>query len=162
MSCLSNDVLIVSPSGRETQKIHALTLANGPILFNDDGLQLDIGLMYDIIKPNDPDLGPYKVRTRAYDYAIRDADDRTRVSWHWHPLGESTYRDPHFHVPGDWPGIHFGSGRTSLETVVRTCIREMGAEPHRDDWADILDVNEGRFVLYRTWGHRMELAKAAE
>ncbi|MFG3556520.1 hypothetical protein ACGGAQ_19265 [Micromonospora sp. NPDC047557] len=162
VSCLSvSDVLIVSPGGRNaTGEIKAVTLAGGPILITDHGLQLDIGLQYDVIRTEDPDLGPYKVRTRAYDYALRDADDRTLVSYHWHPLGRSTYEAPHFHIPPTWPRIHFPCERTSLESIIRLCIQEIGAEAARDDWNEVLSLNEGKFKLYRSWNAEPELAKA--
>lgn len=160
MSCLANDVLIVSSGGRSGEgKIHSMTLAGGPILLTGEGLQLDIGLQYDIIRTDEPGKGPYKVRTRAYDYALRDENSKTQVSFHWHPLGESRYKDPHFHIPPSWPGIHFPCERTSLESVIRLCIQELGAEHRRDDWDTVLGLNEGIFKLYRSWSTQPQLAK---
>lgn len=162
MSCLANDVLIVSPGGRRVpREVHSLTLANGPIPIRDD-LNLDLGLLYDIIKTNEPGKGPYKVRTRAYDYAIRDGTTRALVSYHWHPMGESRYKAPHFHVPPQWEGIHFPCERTSLESVVRLCIQELGASPNRDDWDNVLTLNEASFKLWRSWSTDPEVAKATD
>jgi len=159
ISCISNDVLIVSPGGRRSGAVRSLTLANGPILLNDDGLYLDVGMQYDIIRTDEPEKGPYKCRTRAYDYALRDDEGNVALAYHWHPLGNSTYHDPHFHFPPQWPGIHFPCQRTSLESVIRLCIQELGVEPDRDDWSDVLALNEGVFQLWRSWSMRPDLAK---
>lgn len=163
ISCLSvHDVLIVSPGGRRaTGEIKSVALAGGPIALTSDGLQLDVGLQYDIIRTDEPGKGPYKVRTRAYDYALRDVDDNTLMSYHWHPVGRSTYRAPHFHVPPSWPRIHFPCERTSLESIVRLCIQEIGAPAARDDWEEVLSLNEGKFKLYRTWNAEPKLAPEA-
>lgn len=124
-----------------------------------DRFTLDIGLQYDIIKVEESGDRQYKVRTRAYDYAIRDGDHRTQFSYHWHPLGESGYREPHFHNPPAWPGIHFPCARVSLESVIRFCVTELGAYPLRDDWETVLTLNEGLFQLYRTWNSQVTLAE---
>lgn len=91
-------------------------------------------------------------------HALRDADDRTLAAFHWHPIGASTYHAPHFHIPQLFTRIHFPCGRTSLEEIVRLCIKEFGVEPKRDDWDKVLSLNEGRFQLYRTWSTLPELA----
>ncbi len=144
VSCLANDVLIVSSGGRHlAQKVHALTLANGPIRVTDQ-LTLTLDLMYEIIRTDEPGKGPYKVSTKAYDYAFRSQDGRVVTSYHWHPLGRSNFTDPHFHVPSQWPGMHLPSERTSIESVIRFCIRELGSEPNGPDWEQVLALNEGR------------------
>ncbi|WP_255544363.1 hypothetical protein [Micromonospora sp. ATA51] len=40
------------------------------------------------------------------------------------------------------------------------CIQEIGAEAARDDWNEVLSLNEGKFKLYRSWNTQPELAKA--
>ncbi|MEO7837042.1 MAG: hypothetical protein ABIS21_05320 [Acidimicrobiales bacterium] len=165
VSCLSpSNVLIVSPGGRNTtNQIHSLTIAgSGPIRLRDCPLFLAVGLRYDIIKTADPSKGPFKVRTRAYDYALRDEDGKTLASYHWHPLGQSTYTAPHLHHPPMFPRIHWPCQRTSLEEMVRLCIVEFGATPARDDWEEVLLVNESTFRLYRSWVQVPELAEEAK
>jgi hypothetical protein len=167
ISCLTNDVLIVSSGGRHLpNKIHALTLANGLIRLRaakmPPGLTLGVGLQYDIVQTDDPARGPYKVRTRGYDYAFRDADGRTMASYHWHPLGESRYKGPHFHMPTELEGVHWPCERTSLESMIRFAIEEIDVQPNRSDWDDLLTINEGRFKLWRSWSMRPELAKDVE
>ncbi len=135
MSCLANDVLIVSPGGRHaSRKVHSLTLANGPINITDE-LTLDLSPMYEIIQTDEPGKGPYKVSTRAYDYAVRDGGGRVQASYHWHPLGRSSYTDPHFHVPLQWPGVHLlrptrgRPGQISSDLALRVSEPPVGIEP---------------------------------
>jgi hypothetical protein len=157
VSCITHDVLIVSTGGRHVEgDVHSVTLPGGPILLNDDGAQLSVALQYSIIKTDQPGMGPYKVSTHAYDYALLDAYGDTMIAHHWHPYGASSHNEPHFHVhaatgTGMSHKQHHPSGRMSLEQVVRFCIQEMGAQPLRDDWDKILGFNEGRFKLYRSW-----------
>ncbi len=136
--------------------MHSLTLANGPILLNDDGVQLEIGLQYTIVRTEQPGAGPYKVSTRAYNYALLDINGETLIAHHWHPYGASSHQLPHFHIhtpagAGMTHKQHHPSGRVSLEQVIRFCIEELRAEPLRDNWNEILAFNEGRFKLYRSW-----------
>lgn len=129
--------------------MHSLSVAGGPI--NLDGrLALEIGMLYEIVQTDEPQRGPFKVTTRAYSYAINQPAGLL-AAHHWHPTGESSYHEPHIHMPAVFPGLHFPCGRTSLEEVVRFCIRELGVEPCRDDWESILAMNEDRFQTYRTW-----------
>jgi hypothetical protein len=101
-------------------------------------------------------MGPYKVSTRAYNYALLDASGGTVIAHHWHPYGSSGHAEPHFHIhAAAGAGIthkqHHPSGRVSLEQVVRFCSEELHAIPLREDWNEILSFNEGRFKLYRSW-----------
>jgi hypothetical protein len=126
-----------------------LSVADGPIHL-DGGLTLEIGMLYEIVETDDPQRGPFKISTRGYSYSIRDGNGLA-AAHHWHPTGDSSYHEPHIHVPATFPGLHFPCGRTSLEEVVRFCIRELGVEPRREDWESILTMNEDRFQTYRTW-----------
>jgi hypothetical protein len=70
--------------------------------------------------------------------------------------GDSEAPHPHLHIhqPGA-AGLprkaHYPSNRVSLESVIRTCISELGAAPLREDWDSILALNEGKFLPYRSW-----------
>jgi len=167
LGVLTNDVLIVSRGGRhDIDVIHSLTLAGGAILLNEDGLQLSVGMQYAIVRTDKPGYGPYKVSTRAYDYAIRDAQGETLLAYHWHPYGLSSYSGPHLHIHGQDRGLshkhHMPTGRIALERVIRSCVVELGAEARRDDWDKIVAFNEGRFVLYRSWSDEVPAAISDE
>lgn len=166
VSCLTNKPLIVSPGGRggrrrsSSGRVHSLSVADGPILL-DGGLTLEVGMLYEIVETDDPQRGPYKVTTRGYAYAVHEGRNLA-AAHHWHPTDDSSYHEPHIHIPAIFPGLHFPCGRTSLEEVVRFCIRELGVEPRRDDWEPILAMNEDRFQTYRTWPPQPQLPRTCE
>lgn len=116
-------------------------------------------MQYQIIKTPDPQRGPYRVTTRGYSYAIY-ARGSLSAAHHWHPSGNSTYHEPHIHMPEIFQRKHFPCGRVSLEEIVRFCIRELGAEPAREDWASVLTMNEDRFQTYRSWPPQPSLTEA--
>jgi len=154
--CITDDQLVSSPGGRhEVDKTHSLTLASGPILLTEDGVQLKIGLQYMIIKTGKSGRDAYKVSTRAYTYLFLDIEDRPTMAYHWHPFGLSDFAEPHLHpysIGGSLPRkAHYPSSRVSLESVIRFCIEQGGAEPKRDNWDAVLALNEGKFLLYRSW-----------
>lgn len=134
--------------------MHSLTLSNGPIVVADT-FQLHLAMKYEIVRVTDPEqhhLGPWKVKTRAYDYLLRDEQGKA-VAWHWHPGRDSGFQAPHMHV---WRGplshkAHLASGRVAVEEVIRTCITDLGTPPVRTDWDSTLMASEGPFKLYRTW-----------
>lgn len=47
--------------------------------------------------------------------------------------------------------LHLPTGRVSFEAVVRCLISDWGVTPARDDWREVLDDTERRFLAYRTW-----------
>jgi hypothetical protein len=116
-------------------------------------------LEYDVVRTEDVDRGPWKVRTRGYRYHVLSADEREVVLYHWHPGGTSRYEDPHAHVGRSQlaPGAvltgktHLPGGRIAFEQVLALLIREFGIEPRRDDHADVLDDCFQRFAKWRTW-----------
>lgn len=157
LSCVTRDVLVTSRGGRHNlNEIHSLTTADGPVLITGDGHQLDVGLQYSIIKTGDSGKMAYRCTTRAYAYAILDAENHPLFAWHWHPFGNSSYFEPHAHpfaidprlLP---PRAHFPTGRISLEQVIRFTIDQLSVEPVRDDWDKVLSLNEARFELHRSW-----------
>jgi hypothetical protein len=158
VSCLTDDQLIASSGGTGGRRaprgeIHALTMANGAIRLGNE-LFLHIGLKYQIIHVPGLPNGPYKVKTHAYAYQLHHESGPMLIGYHWHPAGESSFREPHIHAPALLPGsgrVHFPSERTSLEAVIRFCIGELHAEPNRKDWAEVLAMNEDLFETYRTW-----------
>ncbi|GLW32307.1 hypothetical protein [Actinoplanes regularis] len=159
ITCLSrDDVLVASPGGRhELGKTHGLSLAGGPMLLTGEGLQLDVGLQYELIKTGETGKNAYRVTTRAYAYTLLDEDNKPLYGWHWHPFGKSSFFAPHTHPFGMGAHsilphrAHMPSGRVSLESVVRCCIDQLGADAARDDWDKLLTLNEGKFELHRSW-----------
>ena len=113
-------------------------------------------MQYDIIKTGS--VGKkFKVRTRGYIYTFSDFSNRELMGYHWHPLGDDGYHEPHVHTHDTKP--HYPSGRISVESVVRTAIEDLKAETLRDDWDDVLASNHGIFMLYRSWHTEPKLAE---
>ena len=104
-------------------------------------------------------LGPWKVATAAYAYALLTAADGNEIfGYHWHPRGRSPIATPHFHF-GSGAGVeradvasaHFPSGRIALEEFLRCIIRDFQVMPRRGDWQEVLDSTQQAFETYRTW-----------
>jgi hypothetical protein len=39
----------------------------------------------------------------------------------------------------------------SIEEVLRLAITELGVEPLRDDWREVLERTQGSYETWRTW-----------
>jgi hypothetical protein len=113
-------------------------------------------MLYEIVRNPNPGR-TYKVRTKGYEYAFRTFGGQPIIEYHWHPLGDEAFKDPHVHVSGTKP--HYPSARTSLESCVKAAIVEFGAEPHRDDWESVLVMNDAKFSLYCSWRDAAQLRK---
>lgn len=166
LSCISRDVLVASKGGRhDLNKVHGITPADGPVLITEDGLHLDIGLQYSIIKTGESGKMAYRCTTKAYAYAILDAENHPLFAWHWHPFGNSRFVEPHSHPYAIDPrlpsGAHYPTGRISLEQVIRFAIDQLRVQPMRDDWDKVLSMNEARFELHRSWRDPHEAPRPA-
>jgi hypothetical protein len=102
-----------------------------------------------------PETGGLFVDTSGYIYSILTRDGAEIVSYHWHPYGEGAIRFPHAHIgpalsrqdfvnrPKEAHHIHFPTGVVGLADILRLAIVELGVEPLRSDWEEILDVHPG-------------------
>jgi hypothetical protein len=78
-------------------------------------------------------------------------------SYHWHP--SARFPNPHTHLGHTqlredavlYQKAHNPTGRVSLESVVRACITEYGAQPMKEDWDKTLSLRGGDFQIYRSW-----------
>jgi len=110
--------------------------------------------------PDDPQRGPFNVRTSFYQYMILDYEGDEIVVYDWAPEGVSPVRTPHLHLPmagsirlKQRPGasvesqktflgkLHFPTGQIVLEAIVELLIREFDVVPLRGDWAEVLREN---------------------
>jgi hypothetical protein len=162
VSCIAQAKITVSPGGRSViGRVHALTVNNDvPLAMRGKGrsrLLLWLRMQYEFISVDKPDHDPYKVSTRGYMYEIQSASGQAVVSWHWHP--GSKMKEPHVHMGrtqlADDAVLsnrdHIATGRVSMESVVRTCIAELGVPARREDWDQVLALHEGLFKLHRSW-----------
>jgi hypothetical protein len=90
-------------------------------------------------------------------YELQLSSGEAVLSYHWHPTSRITA--PHLHLGAAQLAqdavlshkFHQPTDRISLESVVRACITEYGAEPLRDDWEKVLEMREGQFRAWRSW-----------
>lgn len=82
--------------------------------------------------------------------AIRDDRPTEVIAFHWHPEPEQLVRFPHVHL-GYGAGnlrhgldkAHIPTGQLALAEVIRFAITELGVEPLRADWAELLQAQSG-------------------
>jgi hypothetical protein len=160
LSCIARAKITLSHDGwGASNTIHGLTVNNDqPVkLVCKPPLMLRIGMLYEIIRDDDPRRGPWRVSTRAYAYELQTSGRELVWSYHWHP--QSTVTNPHAHLGHTQLApdavlshkAHHPTGRVSLESVIRTCISEYGVEPLQEEWDKTLALREGDFEIQRTW-----------
>ena len=163
VSCVTDAVLVVRGGGYYPRdEPYALTIGDGTAVSigGPQGTRfgLSIAQQYRIVE-DATSLGPWKVTTAAYAYALlTGADGEEIFGYHWHPRGRSPITTPHFHFGSgarveraDVVGAHFPSGRIALEEFLRCIIRDFQVTPQRHDWQDVLDATQQAFEAYRTW-----------
>lgn len=142
-----------------TDAPHSLTLGSDePVrLPGGGGLRLSISHHYRVVKAEGR-RGPWKVSSAAYLYALDDGDGHELLAYHWHPEWRSAIARPHLHLgAGAMVGhkgvaeAHLETGRVAIESLLRCAIAELGAEPLRDDWRQVLDDAQAAFEKWRTW-----------
>jgi hypothetical protein len=154
LSCLTNAQLLVSPPA----EVRALLLSKGSDLRlrSPDvpgGILLRLRQQFRSVEETDfPRDQRWHVSTIAYDYRLaRGSDGSELLSWHWHPTTGVTF--PHVHVAAEDLSrkVHVPSGRVSVEAVLRMLIGELHVPPRREDWAEVLEETEARFIQHRRW-----------
>ena len=150
-SCLTLHTVVQSPDKRNPQW--------GRLSFPDNlrvpvagprRLSLQIEHYYGANERN----GLWTVSTRSYLYHVFAADTEI-VAFHWHP-GVTAFDGPHAHFrhlnhPFPMGKAHIPTGRTSLESVVRLLVDELGVAPARPDWKAVLARTERHFTDARSW-----------
>ena len=91
--------------------------------------------------------GGWSVQTLGYLYDVVDPAGRDVLAYHWHPVGRSQVTYPHLHVGCRIASIDLGrthllAAGVSLVGLIRMAITELGVEPLRRDWEDVLDRAE--------------------
>jgi hypothetical protein len=101
-------------------------------------LTLAVSEHYFIVE--EPSAG-WQVQRAAYFYAVGRQDTGELLAFHWHPRGKSPIVTPHLHVRANiqvgerWLGkVHLPTGYLAIEDIVRLVIKELSAEPLREDW----------------------------
>lgn len=96
--------------------------------------------------------GPWKVETLAYSHGLETPEAREIIAYHWHPGQGSEITYPHLHLGagigadlGILEKTHIPTGRIALEDVLRFAISELGVEPQREDWSEVLAETQAAF-----------------
>ena len=164
LSCVARVKILCSAGGKTSLgRVHRLYLGGNEAgdhvkLAGDVRLELRARMRYEIIEDERKDYGPYRIRTRAYEYSLRQQNGQAVLEYHWHPDGVSHEVRPHIHLGSTQlrPEAvltnkdHTLSGRMTLESVIRQAIN-YGVEPLHDDWDDRLTGAETPHLLYRSW-----------
>lgn len=92
----------------------------------------------------------WRTRTRGYSYALDDAAGHEILAYHWHPEGPSHVTTPHLHLGAGAGALrphltnaHLPTGPVTLPAVLRLAVRDLGVQPLRPDWAEVLDRADG-------------------
>lgn len=99
--------------------------------------------------------GGWSARTTAYTAHLYSRDGRELIAYHWNAVGDGRVKTPHLHVgrffvhaglPGPFRALvnrlgkaHLPTGYVTLAEILRVTITDLGVEPLRDDWAEVLD-----------------------
>lgn len=157
VSCVTKGVLNVSPGGYvPEQEPHLLVFGSGFEVLR-GGFVLTLQQGYAIV-PAEGERGPWKCSTTWYQYSLDDAERHEIVAYHWHPGGASDVRRPHLHL-GAGAGVqhegvaraHLPTGRVSIEDFLLLAICDLGVEPLRQNWRDILEGARDVFEDWQTW-----------
>jgi len=154
LSCVTGAVLNNRGGSYVSETPHVVTLRDGSAerLSTEDDIWLGVTMQYRLVEDDGP-RGPWRVKTTAYVYSVEDGAGQEYVAYHWHPQ-LPRYTRPHVHVRGPhdhWHKMHMPTGRVALEDVLRLLIEEIGVDPRRDDWSDVLDSTQAGFEAWRTW-----------
>lgn len=137
---------VVGTNGYSPGQTHALVpnLGHPVKLRGSIGLSLVTRTWYRVVRGED-DRSLWKVAPIAYSHRLETADEREIVSYHWHPGEESRIVHPHMHLGagigadlGMLDKTHIPTGEIRLEDLIRFAIQELGAEPQREEWPQIL------------------------
>jgi hypothetical protein len=107
--------------------------------------------------PGDRQLGPYKIRTRKYEYSLDDDDEREIVAFHWHPR-EQGFDEPHLHVSAgagalleNFHRAYLPTGRITFEDFVRFTIRDFSVTALNTGYRKLLDASKAGFNTAKSW-----------
>lgn len=153
LSCVTRDVIDRGGGYRLGQDPPTVSLGDGlPVpLRGTSKLSFRMSLTYSVtavtVRPTS-----YRTAVVGYMYTLHDVDALEVVSFQWHPHGRSPITYPHFHLGAgaqvgrrELQNCHIPTGMIALEQVIRLEIEELGVEPLRGDWDDVLREGQTAF-----------------
>ena len=176
LSCVTRDVLVVSPGGyapsAAEREPHMLTFARDPVLLGGPAqLVLSVNHRYRVLRSGS--AGPWRVQTAAYYYRFADILGRELLAFHWHPETVPQVPYPHLHVGRgvvamesliaaglsaqhnalgpEIAAAHIPTSRIALEHVFELAIRHFSVPPLRPDWEAVFDRTLDQFRRMQRW-----------
>jgi hypothetical protein len=152
---------VISPRGTDPSfGPHSLSIAQVTpprLRCSQREIYLAVVHQYRIIEDDPTTRGPWRVQSVGYSYILHGEGGKELFAYQWHPGGPSPITSPHVHIGTGLgltdlsvPKLHVPTARVSLEQVIRLAI-ELGAEPIRDDWDEVLRASEDAFIEWRSW-----------
>ncbi len=88
--------------------------------------------------------GPWRaIITDSY-FSLDAGDGREVVAYHWHP-GPRQFTFPHLHLRSgaqvrgtEFEQVHLPTAQIAIAALLRFAITELGVQPRRSDWQDVL------------------------
>src|SRR5262249_25712496 len=95
-------------------------------------------------------------KSTGYFYSLEETSEKEIITYQWHPSGPCKF--PHLHLASSSElgaktlnKLHLPTGRIAVEQVLRLAVEELGVQPRRADWSEILLNAQELFEKYRTW-----------
>jgi hypothetical protein len=156
VGCITDEGFVTRRPGSDGEQQTAAFQSGFTILErpSGDALRLELLLRYVIVQA-EGERGLWKVSTREYIYEIADERDELVAAYHWHPQsGRITW--PHVHVYGARDSLtlhklHLPTGCIPVESIVRFLVEDLGVQPLRPNWDEIIIRREVASRQWRTW-----------
>lgn len=159
VSCLSKDVFTKFPVSKGAGA-HDFTVSDAK------GIKLkhaefDLTLTSVIRTETVKEDARFRISTNEYIHHLKK-DGEPVIGWHFHP-GDAKILFPHIHLytheakDSWWKGmnsLHMPSGRILLEDVIWFLVSEIGVEPARNDWIEVIKKHMIAFQSDRSWGQK--------
>lgn len=156
LGCIASERLVaMSPRPRDVGPVYTIVLNNNEpvVLKGKSPIRLSAGQLCRIIEYVGTGQVVYKVQLVGYWYILSSQEGREILTYHWTPEEDDALMitTPHLHVgsvnisdtaplsPKTFNKLHVPTGVVSLQSVVRFLITEVGVEPRRADWSEILE-----------------------
>lgn len=159
LSCLTRTVIHVKDGDDPSSDLYPLSLQENPCLLGRDRrFTIKVIQHYRVIACEGI-RGRWKVTEDAYYYTLGQANGPELIGFHLHPHERTAVTYPHLHVyPATRLDQHhliktpIPTGRVSLEAVLRYAITELGVEPLRPDWTNVLGTSREFLETWRGGG----------
>lgn len=155
MACVSNQPIRAVGANRTPYvpaSVSFLPLDMPAPLRLTSGARLWLSFRFDVTTRVSPDENGVQAMPVSYGFRLSDRSDDELMAFHWHPVGLSPVVLPHLHLSSRLPelavdggranlalaALHIPTGHVALSDIVRFLIAEVGVEPRRSDWMDVL------------------------